>query len=120
MEYISTQSLCTDVREVLVGPAPMGIHDSRRDSLPYIVVGNRDMFLLEFAVGNLGTLNDAKIVAEQVRRFCNRHSQASKHITNRNSLLHCRSHRDKFCETLRSNERSRSGVGGMKRVAHKR
>ena len=77
MENIRAQSLRADVREVLVGPAPMGINDSRRDSLPYIMIGNRDMFLLEFAVGYFGTLDDAKIVTKQIRWFCNRYSQAS-------------------------------------------
>ena len=62
MEHIRAQGLRADVREVLVGPEPMGIIDLRLDSLPYIMVGNCDMFLLKFAIRDFGTLYyDTKI-----------------------------------------------------------
>ena len=76
MEDILAQCLSTNVREVLVGPAPMCINNPRCDSLSDIMVGNRNMFLFKFAVWDLGTLDDPKVVTEQICGLRNRDSQA--------------------------------------------
>ena len=64
MEDILAQCLIANVRIILVGTTPMGIDNLHCNSLPYIMIGNRYVFLFEFAIGNLGTLYDTKIVAK--------------------------------------------------------
>jgi hypothetical protein len=62
----------------------------------HIVVQNHFMLLLELAILNSCTLNDAKIVTIKIGWFRNGYSQAMQYISNWNCLLYGRAHSNKL------------------------